>query len=89
LVDGKGNQRGDFVNDHGADSRDWGTVENRVAAKSGEITVEGTWQYTGSGSFKTKMSLPKEVEATWQVPSNSTYIKGAAGVSSRLLSFCL
>jgi hypothetical protein len=76
VVDGKGSQSGYFVNDHGADGRDWGTFEGKVAPSGGEITVEGTWQYTGGngkfkgltggGTFKTKMTSPRDVEATWQ-----------------------
>jgi hypothetical protein len=40
------------------------------------VTVEGTWQYTGGsgkfagitggGSFKTRLSSPSNVEASWQ-----------------------
>ena len=47
VVGGKGSQRGYFVNDHGVDSRDWGTFEGKVAANDAEITVEGKYQFTG------------------------------------------
>src|SRR6266851_8938861 len=76
AVKGKGSQRGYFVNDHGEDGRDWGTFEGRVATNGTEITVEGTYRFTGgsgkfkditgNGTFKTKMSSPREVQATWQ-----------------------
>ena len=76
VVAGKGSQRGYFVNDHGADGRDWGTFEGKVATNGGEITVEGTYQFTGGsgkfkgltgdGTFKTTMSSPRDVLATWQ-----------------------
>ena len=76
VVGGKGSQSGYFVNDHGADGRDWGTFEGKVAANGAEITVEGKYQFTGgngkfkgltgNGTFKTKMTSPRDVQATWQ-----------------------
>lgn len=76
LVDGKGTQRGYFVNAHGGEDRDQGTFEGRVATHGGQVTVEGTWQFTGGsgkfngltgkGTFKTRLISPTEVEATWQ-----------------------
>jgi len=76
IIEGKGTQRGYFVNSHGGEDRDWGTFEGKVATISGQITVEGTWQFTGgsgkfsgltgNGTFTTKMSSPTEVEASWQ-----------------------
>ena len=76
VVDGKGSQSGYFVDDHGADGRDWGTFEGKVAPSGAEVTVEGTRQYTGGdgklkgitggGTFKTKMTSPRGVQATWQ-----------------------
>jgi len=76
IIEGKGTQRGYFVNAHGGEDRDWGTFEGKVATISGQITVEGTWQFTGgsgkfsgltgNGTFTTKMSSPTEVEASWQ-----------------------
>ncbi len=76
VTGGKGRQSGYFVNDHGADGRDFGTFEGKVAMNRGEFTVEGAWQYsggsgkfegiTGGGTFKTRMTSPREVDATWQ-----------------------
>ncbi len=76
LVEGRGTQRGYFVNVHGEVDRDWGTFEGKVATTGGQITVEGTWQFTGgdgkfkgltgNGTFKTRMSSPTQVEASWQ-----------------------
>jgi hypothetical protein len=76
VVEGKGTQRGYFTHVHGEGDRDWGTFEGKVATSGAEMTVEGTWQYTGGsgkfkgltgkGTFKTKMSSPKDVECTWQ-----------------------
>jgi hypothetical protein len=76
LVEGRGTQLGYFVNVHGEVDRDWGTFEGRVATTGGQITVEGTWQFTGGdgkfkgltggGTFKTRLSSPTQVEASWQ-----------------------
>jgi hypothetical protein len=76
IVDGKGSQRGYFVNDHGESGRDWGTFEGKVATNGAKITVAGKYQFiggsgkfkglTGGGNFETTMSSPREVVATWQ-----------------------
>jgi hypothetical protein len=76
MVEGKGSQHGYFVNNHGENGRDWGTFEGRVATNGGELTVEGKWQFTGGsgkfngltgdGTFKSKMSSPRDVVCTWQ-----------------------
>lgn len=76
VAGGNGSQRGYFVNDHDADGSDRGTFEGRVATTGSEITVEGTWQYTGGsgkfqgitggGTFKTRMNSSRQVEASWQ-----------------------
>ena len=76
IIEGKGTQRGYFVNSHGGEDRDWGTFEGKVATISGQITVEGTWQFTGgsgkfsglagNGTFKTRLTSPTDVEASWQ-----------------------
>jgi hypothetical protein len=76
VVAGNGSQHGYFANDHGADGRDWGTFDGKVATNGAAITVEGTYQFTGGsgkfkgltggGKFKTTMSSPRDVAATWQ-----------------------
>ena len=50
--------------------------EGKVAPSGAEMTVEGTWQFTGGdgkfkgltgkGTFKIRLSSPKQVEGTWQ-----------------------
>jgi hypothetical protein len=76
LVDGKGTQRGYFLNTRADGDRDWGTFEGRVTTVNGLLTVEGTYQetggtgkfkaITGNGTFKTRMTSPRDVEATYQ-----------------------
>lgn len=83
----QGTQRGYFLNDHGSDGHDRGTFEGTVSVVAGQPVVEGKWQYTGgagnfagitgSGTFKTKLTSPTTVEASWQ----GTYeLAGAAAV---------
>jgi hypothetical protein len=89
IVEGKGSQHGYFVNNHGESGRDWGTFEGGVATNGGELTVEGKWQFTGGsgkfngltgdGTFKTKMSSPRDVAATWQ----GTYQLASAKAQAR------
>ena len=72
----QGTQRGYFLNDHGPAGQDRGTFEGKVSVVSGDVVVEGTWQYTGgagdfagitgNGTFKTKLTSPTTVEASWQ-----------------------
>ena len=76
-VEGKGTQRGYFVNVHRHEGdRDWGTFEAKVATKDDQVTVEGIWQFSGgSGKFKgvtgnvtfqTEMTSPRTLEGSWQ-----------------------
>jgi hypothetical protein len=83
----QGVQRGYFLNDHGSEGKDRGTFEGNVSLVAGQMTVEGTWQYTGgeglfagitgSGTFKTRLTSPTTVEATWQ---GAYELAGAAAV---------
>lgn len=76
VVEGKGTQRGYFVNVHEAGDRDWGSFEGKVTTSGNQVTVEGTWQFTGGsgkftglsggGTFRTRMTSPTEVECSWQ-----------------------
>ena len=89
VIAGQGTQRGYFVNNHGEGDRDWGTFEGRVATSGGQITVEGTYQHTGwsgkfkslsgNGTFKTKMTSPRDIEATWQGTYELAAAKAQAG----------
>jgi hypothetical protein len=76
MLGTQGTQRGYFVNDHGSAGQDRGTFEGNVAVVAGEVVAEGKWQYTGGagtfagirggGTFKTKLTSPTTVEASWQ-----------------------
>ena len=83
----QGVQRGYFQNDHGAAGQDRGTFEGKVSVAGGDVVVEGKWQYTGGegefagitggGTFKTRLTSPTTVEATWEGAYN---LAGAAAV---------
>ena len=76
LIAGNGLKRGYFVNKHSDGDRDFGTFEGRIAASSGQVTIEGTWKFTGGtgklkgltggGSYKGRMTSAVEVENTWE-----------------------
>jgi hypothetical protein len=76
VTDGKGTQRGFYVNTRADGDREWGTFEGRVTTVNGLPTVEGTYQNSGgtgrfkgmtaNGTFKTRMTSPRDVEATYQ-----------------------
>ena len=87
IVEGKGNQRGYFINVHSNGDRDWGTFEGKITSGA-EITVEGTFQFsggngkfkglTGEGTFKTRLNGPRDVEATWRGAYELVAVKGQA-----------
>jgi hypothetical protein len=89
FAGGAGTQRGYFVDNHTNGDRDWGTFEGRVAVTGGQFTVEGTFQFkggtgkfkslSGGGTFKTKLTSPKTVEASWQGTYELASAKAQAG----------
>jgi len=72
----QGIQRGYFVNGHGSAGSDRGTFEGTVSIVAGQPVVQGRWQYsggegsfadiTGGGTFRTKLTSPTTLEATWE-----------------------
>jgi hypothetical protein len=87
VIDGKGTQRGYFVNTHTDGDTDCGTFEGKVSTAGGQFVVEGTYQYTGgtgrykgmtgAGTFQTRVTSPRTVEATHQ----GTYQLAAAAAA--------
>lgn len=76
LIAGSGSQRGYFVNDHPDGDRDFGTFEGQIVTSGGDVTLEGTWKFTGGtgkfrglkggGTYKGRMTSPVLVENTWE-----------------------
>jgi hypothetical protein len=76
LVEGKGTQRGYFINAHVDGGNSWGTFEGAVVPVGGEVRCDGTWQHTGGngnyagvsgeGTFSMRMTSPKTVETAWK-----------------------
>jgi hypothetical protein len=76
LIAGSGTQSGYFVNDHADGDRDFGTFEGRITTSGAEVTLEGTWKFTGGtgkfrglrggGTYRGRMTSPVGVENTWE-----------------------
>jgi hypothetical protein len=89
LIDGKGTQRGFYVNTRSDGDREWGTFEGRVTTVNGLPVVEGSYQNSGgtgrfkgliaSGTFKTRMTSPHDVEGTYQGTYQLATAKAQAG----------
>lgn len=85
----QGVQRGYFVNNHGPAGLDRGTFEGTVSVIGGQPVVEGKWQYTGGegsfsgitgeGSFKSKLTSPTTLEASWEGTYELAGAKAQAG----------
>jgi hypothetical protein len=76
LLSGQGTQRGYYVNDHANGDRDWGTFEGKVTTAGVEVTLEGTFTFsggtgtlsgiTGGGTYVGQMTSPVAVKMTWE-----------------------
>ena len=76
LIAGSGTQSGYFVNDHPDGDRRFGTFEGRIVTSGTEVTLEGTWKFTGGtgkfrglkggGAYKGRMTSPVAVENIWE-----------------------
>jgi hypothetical protein len=75
LVSGNGSQRGYFLNVHEDGDSDSGSFEGKVTTTAKEVTLEGTWKYsggtgklkglTGGGTYKGRLTSPTQVEIAW------------------------
>jgi len=53
LQNGNGPQKGYWCNERTDGDRDWGTFEGKVTASGQQVTMEGTFKFTGgTGKFK-------------------------------------
>jgi hypothetical protein len=53
LQNGNGPQKGHWCNEHTDGDRDWGTFEGRIITSGQQVSMEGTFKFTGgTGKFK-------------------------------------
>jgi hypothetical protein len=53
LVNGNGPQKGYWCNERDGGDRDWGTFEGKITTSGQQVTMEGTFKFTGgTGKFK-------------------------------------
>jgi hypothetical protein len=86
LVSGNGTQRGYFANEHADGDRDSGTFEGNVTTSGGEVTLEGTFNFTGGrgrlegirggGTYKGRLLSPTEIQMTWTGAYEVTTVAG-------------
>ncbi len=75
LLEGKGAQRGYYVNVRPNGELDRGSFEGKVTVNGNDVRLEGTWTttggtgkfagMTGQGNYRGRMLSPTEVEMTW------------------------
>lgn len=75
LIAGSGPQQGYWVNNRAIGDRDWGTFEGKITASGQQITMEGTFKWTGGtgkfkgisggGKYKGRFLSPIEVVNDW------------------------
>jgi hypothetical protein len=76
LMAGSGPQRGYWINHHANGETDWGTYEGQISTSGGQVTMEGTYKWTGGsgkfkgisggGKYKARFTSPTEVINDWQ-----------------------
>lgn len=76
LVNGGGPQRGYYVNDHSDGELEWGTFEGKLSTSGQQVTMEGTFKFTGGtgkfksisggGKYKGRITAGGDVSNDWQ-----------------------
>jgi hypothetical protein len=76
IADGNGTARGYFRNEHSNGDIDYGTTESTVTTKGTEVTMTGTWRFTGgtgkfvkitgNGTFTDTQTSPMASEGAWR-----------------------
>ena len=76
LVNGSGPQSGYWCNTHANGDRDWGTFEGKITTSGQQVSMEGTYKWTGGtgkfkgitggGTYKGHFPSPTDVVNDWQ-----------------------
>jgi hypothetical protein len=76
LVNGSGPQSGYWCNHHANGDRDWGTFEGKVITSGQQVTMQGTYKWTGGtgkfkgisggGTYKGHFPSPTDVVNNWE-----------------------
>lgn len=76
LVNGSGPQSGYWCNNHADGDRDWGTFEGKITASGQQVTMAGTYKWTGGtgkfkgirggGTYKGHFPSPTDVVNNWE-----------------------
>ncbi len=76
LVNGNGTQKGYWSNERAEGDRDWGTFEGKLTTSGQQMTMEGTFKFTGgtgkfkslsgTGKYKGRITASGDVSNDWQ-----------------------
>jgi len=76
LTAGNGPQSGYWINNRPSGDSDWGTYEGKIITSGGQVTMEGTFKWTGGtgklkgikggGRYKGRFPSPIDVVNDWE-----------------------
>jgi len=76
LVNGNGSQKGHWCNERPGGDKDWGTFEGKITTSGQQVTMEGTFAFTGgtgifkgvtgTGKYKGHFPSPTDVVNNWE-----------------------
>ena len=87
LQNGSGHQKGYWCNERADGDRDWGTFEGKITTSGQQVSMEGTFKFTGgngkfkgltgSGKYKGHFPSATEVVNKWEGEYTLASAKGA------------
>ena len=87
LTAGNGPQSGYWINNRPSGDSDWGTYSGKIITSGGQVTMEGTFKWTGGsgklkgisggGKYKGRFSSPIDVVNDWEGEYQIAKAKGA------------
>jgi hypothetical protein len=76
IVNGNGPQKGYWCNERANGERDWGTFEGKITTNGQQVSMEGTFAFTGgtgkfkgitgTGKYKGNFPSPTDVVNNWE-----------------------